>query len=139
MEQDVGQEPVQGPDDGTVPRERLDQVYRERNNLAILAAIFMGAYFETTRGKAMPSELVGWSIDPKAPDGFETVVYLTPSTRGGERGSKRQISFHMSPREATLARAMLLPFSGEWDGSFRGRDEDVFQWLQAIRLEVVGA
>jgi hypothetical protein len=131
----VTQDHEQEPGDGTVQRAQLDQVYRERNNLAILAAVFMGAYFEMTRGKTVPSEYVGWSIDPNASDGYETVVYLTPSIRGGER----QISFHMSPREAALARALLMPFTGEWDGTFRGHEEDVFQWLQATRLEVVGA
>lgn len=120
-------------DELRVPRSRLDQVYRERNNLAILAALFIGAYIELTRGVAVPSEYVGWGIDPKAPEGYETVVYLTPSVKG----KARQISFHLSPREAQLARAMLYPFTGEWDGTFRGRDEDVFQWMQATRLEIV--
>ncbi|MGF6599769.1 hypothetical protein P3T23_004503 [Paraburkholderia sp. GAS448] len=111
-----------------VPRVRLDQVYRERNNLAILAAIFMGAYLEGVKQVIAPSEFVGWSVDPEAESGFETVVYLTPST-------ERQISFHMSPREAALARALLVPFTGEWDGTYRGRDEDVYRWLQVVRLE----
>jgi hypothetical protein len=113
--------------EANVPRARLDQVYGERNNLAILAAVFMGGYLEGVRRVRNASEFVGWGVDPEAPEGFHTVVYMTPSV-------DRQISFHLSPREGELARALLQPFTGVWDGTFRGREEDVFRWLQVVRL-----
>ncbi|RQH06605.1 hypothetical protein [Paraburkholderia dinghuensis] len=119
-------------DECSVLREQLDRVYGERNNLAILAAIFMGAYLEGVKHVRNTVAFVGWGVDPEAATGFETVVYLTPYTG-------RQISFHVSPREAPLARTLLQPFAGEWDGTFRGREEDVFQWLQVIRLEAGNA
>lgn len=82
---------------------KLNTAYSERNYAAILAA------------KALEGEgcVSGWYVDPGHIDWAEDwkIVVMLGTPQG-------QVSWHMSPHEADLAKAHLTQIPPNWDGTF---------------------
>lgn len=94
-------------------QDRLDAVYHERNQLAIALARLVLIHDDLKF-----SDLAGYGFDPAT---GRAVVYVTLP-------SGAQVSWHMSDRitrDWQVNGCTSLPtFSGKWDGTFVGREEN---------------
>jgi len=94
-------------------QDRLDAVYHERNQLAIALARLVLVHDDLKF-----SDLAGYGFDPAT---GRAVVYVTLP-------SGAQVSWHMSDRitrDWQVNGCTSLPtFSGDWDGTFIGREEN---------------
>lgn len=80
----------------SVDTDQLNEVYADRNQVAMLAAAF-------ALSLGLPA---GWAVDPKEPS-FPVLIVSLPHGHG-------QISFHVPEQEAT--QFDIGPYPGEWDG-----------------------
>jgi hypothetical protein len=98
--------------------DKQDQIYNERNTLAIALARTMIA-LGYKAGYALDTEKIaaGWD------ESWATVVYI-------DLPDGAQISYHMNTDTAESART-LPAYEGAWDGKFTGRE--VPRWLNHMR------
>ncbi|MNO50337.1 hypothetical protein D3C76_407090 [compost metagenome] len=95
--------------------DQLNELYRQRNNLAIaFCKAALAAGWRAGRG-----------IDTSKPDGDEwaNVIYVVLP-------GDTQVSWHIAPSEVHLLEN-IPEFDGKWDGTFIARDKN---WSNLIRI-----
>jgi hypothetical protein len=91
----------------------IDEVYKERNQLAIaLAKMALELGLKTGHG-------IDESQEPNSK--WKHVVYI-------QFPNGKQVSWHMSPNEVELLN-MLPEFDGKWDETFLGREPE---WIKKV-------
>jgi len=98
--------------------DQINELYRQRNNLAIaFCKAALAAGWKAGRG-----------IDTSKPDGdpWANVVYVVLP-------GDTQVSWHIAPSEVHLLDG-IPEFEGNWDGSFTARDKN---WPDKIPTEVM--
>ena len=93
--------------------EQLDNVYSERNELAVaFAKAALAAGWKAGKG-----------ADPNATPDWGNVVYV-------DLPSGYQVSWHIAPRDVALLNDLPV-YEGEWDGTFLGR---VPGWTKSMEV-----